>query len=169
MPCLKSLIPNISSGATRSIRDSDLRLRACGICASEIYFLNFLENKGEKDWSDAQPDSAIQPKARGLLHMEREYFAHHMCSRFQGLSTSQPRSKLKYLKDYSTYLKEGPEATRTRLRRARGLVRPGAAGLIIDIEYSRVRNSSWMYLTSFVITRIGVGLIAVQQNYPIVL
>ena len=30
----------------------------------------------EKDWSDPQPDSAIQPKAQGLLHMEREYFAH---------------------------------------------------------------------------------------------
>ena len=112
MPCLKSLIPNISSGATRSIRDFDLRLRACGICASEIYFLNFLENKGEKDWSDAQPDSAIQPKAGGLLHMEREYFAHHIWSRFRGLSTSQPRSNQKYLEDYSTYLKEGLEGTR---------------------------------------------------------
>jgi len=66
----------------------------------------------EKDWSDPQPDSTIQPKARGLLHMEREYFAHHIWSRFRGLSTSQPRSKRKYLKDYSTYLKEGPEATR---------------------------------------------------------
>jgi hypothetical protein len=66
----------------------------------------------EKDWSDPQPDSAIQPKARGLLHMEREYFAHHIWSRFRGLSTSQARSNRKYLEDYSTYLKEGPEATR---------------------------------------------------------
>ena len=68
------------------------------------------------------------------------------------------------------YLKEGPEATRrrfrlpkvledalqvldayrTRLRRARGLVRPEAAGLLIGIECSRVRDSSWMYLTSLV-------------------
>ena len=32
----------------------------------------------QKDWSDPQPDSTIQPKARGLLHMEREYFAHHI-------------------------------------------------------------------------------------------
>ena len=46
------------------------------------------------------------------------------------------------------------DASRTRLRRARGLVRPGAAGLLIGIEYSRVRDSTWMYLTSFVITRI---------------
>ena len=44
MPCLKSLIPNISSGATRSVRDFDLRLGGCGICASEIYFSNCLEN-----------------------------------------------------------------------------------------------------------------------------
>ena len=48
-------------------------------------------------------------------------------------------------------------------------VRPGAAGLLTDKECSRVRDSSWMYLTSFVTTRIGVELTAVQGNYPIVL
>ena len=38
--------------------------------ASEIYFSIFLENKErKKDRSDHHPDSAIQPKARGLLHM----------------------------------------------------------------------------------------------------
>ena len=31
-------------------------------------------------------------------------------------------------------------------------VRPGTEGLLIGIEYSRVRDSSWMYLTSFVTT-----------------
>ena len=36
------------------------------------------------------------------------------------------------------------------------LVRPGAAGLLIDIECSRVRDNSWMYLTSFVTIRIGI-------------
>ena len=45
-------------------------------------------------------------------------------------------------------------------------VRPGTAGLLIDIECSRVRNSTWMYLTSFVTTRIGVGLAAVQRKLP---
>ena len=45
-------------------------------------------------------------------------------------------------------------------------VRPGAVGLLIDIECSRVRDSSWMYLTSFVITRIGVELAAVQRKLP---
>ena len=45
-------------------------------------------------------------------------------------------------------------------------VRPGAAGLLIGIECSRIRNSSWMYLTSFVTTRIGVELAAVQRKLP---
>ena len=48
-------------------------------------------------------------------------------------------------------------------------VRPGATGLLTDIECSRVRDSSWMYLTSFVTTQIGVELAAVQENYSVVL
>ena len=43
-------------------------------------------------------------------------------------------------------------------------VGPGAAGLLIGIECSRVRDSSWMYLTSLVTTRIGVELAAVQRK-----
>ena len=140
----------------------------------------------KKDWSDPQPDSATQPKARGLLHIEREYFTHHIWSRFRGLSTSQPRSNQKYLEDYSTYLKEGPEAIRrtfwllevleddyqvldacrTQLRRARGLVRSRVVGLLICIECSRVRDSSWIYLISFVTNRIGIELAAVQRKLP---
>src|SRR6185369_9423895 len=34
------------------------------------------------------------------------------------------------------------------------------------IEYSKVRDSSWMYLTSLVTTQIGVGLAAVQRKLP---
>ena len=45
-------------------------------------------------------------------------------------------------------------------------VRPGTAGLLIGIESSRVRDSSWMYLTSLVTTRIGVELAAVQRKLP---
>ena len=56
------------------------------------------------------------------------------------------------------------DACGTRLRKAQGLVRSGPAGLLIDIECSRVRDSSWMYLTSFVTTRIGVELAAVQRK-----
>ena len=48
-------------------------------------------------------------------------------------------------------------------------VRPGATGLLIGIECSRVRDSSWMYLTSLVTTRIGVVLAVVHGNYPIML
>jgi len=69
---------------------------------------------------------------------------------------------LKYLKTPSQVL----DASRTRLRRARGLVRPRAAGLLIGIECSRVKDSAWMYLASFVTTRIGVELAEVQGNYP---
>ena len=66
MPRLRSLIPILCSGATRRIRDFDLRLGGYGICASEIYFSIFWKIMKEKDWSDPQPDSAIQPKARVL-------------------------------------------------------------------------------------------------------
>ena len=65
MPHLRSLIPNLCSGATRKIRDFDLRLGGCGICASEIYFSNFWKIMKEKDWSNPQPDSTIQRMARG--------------------------------------------------------------------------------------------------------
>ena len=58
------------------------------------------------------------------------------------------------------------DTCRTRLRGTRRLVRPGAAGLLIGIECSRVRDSAWMYLTSFVTTPIGVELAKVQENYP---
>ena len=103
--------------------------------------------------------------------MEREYFVHYMI-KFSGLdhltALKQPEvlggllevfkgrpeapdgclDRLKYSKTPLQVL----DACRTRLRRARGLVRPGAAGLVICIECSRVRDSAWMYLASFVTT-----------------
>ena len=45
-------------------------------------------------------------------------------------------------------------------------VRPGAAGLLIGIECFRVKDRTWMYLTSLVTTRIGVELTAVQRKLP---
>ena len=54
-----------------------------------------------------------------------------------------------YLK-YSKMPSQVLDACRTRLRRALGLIRPGAVGLLIGIKYFRVRDSSWMYLTSLV-------------------
>ena len=56
--------------------------------------------------------------------------------------------------------------TMTMLANHSGYVKPGAAGLLIGIEYSRVRDRPWMYLTSFVTTRIGVELAAVQRKLP---
>ena len=56
--------------------------------------------KEEKDLSDPQHDSTIQPKTRGLLHMEREFIAHHIKddSGLEHLIASmQPRN---YSKDY---------------------------------------------------------------------
>ena len=45
-------------------------------------------------------------------------------------------------------------------------VRHGIAGLLVGIECSRVRDRSWMYLTSLVTTRIGVELATVQKKLP---
>ena len=93
-------------------RDLNSRLGAAEYMHQRFIFQIFWKIMKWENWSDPQPGSAIQPKARGLLHMEREYFAHHIWSRFRGLSTSQPRSNQKYLEDYSTYQKKGPEVTR---------------------------------------------------------
>ena len=51
----------------------------------------------------------------------------------------QPKGCSDYLK-YSKMPHQVVDACRTRLRRARGLVRPRAVGLLISIEYSRVRS-----------------------------
>ena len=79
MPRLRSLILNYYSGATRSIRDFDLRLGGWGICASEIYFSIFLENKeGKKTEVTLSLILRFNLRLEGLLHMEREYIAHHI-------------------------------------------------------------------------------------------
>ena len=46
----------------------------------------------------------------------------------------------------------------TRLRRARGLVRPGATGLLTGVEYSRVGSTAWVRPISIVTTRTAVEL-----------
>ena len=45
---------------------------------------------------------------------------------------------------------EPPEQAQQEERRENPAVRPGAAGLLISIQCSRVRDSLWMYLTSLV-------------------
>ena len=110
-------------------------------------------------------------KISGLEHLT----ASEQPEVFEGLldvSEGRLRSNQERCSDYLRYSKTPSQvldACRTQLRRARGLVRPGAAGLLIGIECSRVRDSLWMYLTSLVTTRIGVELAVVQGNYPIML
>ena len=77
----------------------------------------------------------------------------------------QPEVCSDYL-EYSKTPSQVLDVCRTRLRRARRLVRPGTAGLLIDIECYRVRDSSWMYLISFVTTRIGIELATIQRKLP---
>ena len=139
---------------------------------------NFFKYRPE-DRNDPQPDPSVQPKARGLLHMECEYITHHIRRRNSGLehliASMQPG---KCSEDYSRCSKDSKpeqwipdalESTRwtssevlnacgTRLRRARGLVRPGAAGLLTGMEYSRVGSTTWVRPTSTVTTRTTVEL-----------
>ena len=112
--------------------------------------------------------------------------SHHKWPRFWGLSTSQPRRNQKYLEDHSKYSRRRSRSTRQMFRslevlkdvsvrtrclqdlatKSSGLVSPGAAGLLIGIECSRIRNSSWLYLTFVVTTRIGVELAVSQGKLP---
>ena len=96
--------------------------------------------------------------------MEREFIARYIKGRFQGMRTSQSRCNQKVLRklvevlDRSVHQKPSREhmedskhwktssevlnACRIRLRRARGLVRPGAAGLLTGVGSSRIRDSA---------------------------
>ena len=84
----------------------------------------------------------------------------------------------KYSEDYSRHSKDSkpeqwiPEALestgqafsdelnayRTRLRRARGLVRPGATWLLTSAEYSRVGSTTCVHPTSTITTHTVIGL-----------
>ena len=74
-------------------------------------------------------------------------------------STRCPDLNPEALKALEEHLQKYPNAYRTRLRRARGLVRPGAVGLLAGMEYSWVVSNSWVCPTSFISTRIGVELV----------
>ena len=67
---------------------------------------NFFKYRPE-DRNDPQPDPSVQPKARGLLHMECEYIAHHIRGTDPGLehliASMQPG---KYSEDYSRLSKD---------------------------------------------------------------
>ena len=63
--------------------------------------INIFQEKTLKTKKYPQPDPSVQPKARGLLHMECEYIAHHnrrRDSRLEHLIASfQPK---KHSEDY---------------------------------------------------------------------
>ena len=122
----------------------------------------FSKNRPENR-DDPQPDPSVQPKVQGLLHMEREYIVHHIRRRNSGLEhLIASMQSGKYSEDYSRRSKDSKpeqwipkalESTRwtssevlndykTRLRRARGLVRPRTVGLSAGTEYSRVGSST---------------------------
>ena len=78
----------------RGILSQDSRLR--DMCHK---WQTFFKNRPE-DRNDPQPDPSVQPKARGLLHMEREYIAHHIGRRNLGLEHLIASMQLKkYSKD----------------------------------------------------------------------
>ena len=156
------------------------------------YFLKVFERQMKiwkiliEDWFDPQPNSSIQPKARELLHMEREYIVHHIRRWWFGdwAPHSLEAVEEKYSEDYSKYSTENSkwykpsvdylkhlktsskvlDACRTRLRRARGLVRPGAAGLLTGVESSRVRDIAWNIPYHIVTTRTEVGLVEYMET-----
>ena len=124
-------------------RDFKSRFGGCETCI--INGKLFSKNRPE-DRNDPQPDPSVQPKARGLLHMEREHITHHISRRNSELEHLIVSMQLgKYSEDYSRHSKdfepvqwsrkvlestrwtssEVLNACKTRLRRARGLVRPG--------------------------------------------
>ena len=47
------------------------------------------------------------------------------------------------------------DACRTRLQRARGLVRPGAVGLLKGVEHSRITDSAWHVPYLVTTTKLG--------------
>ena len=68
--------------------------------------MNFFK-KDPEDGNDPQPDPTVQPKARGLLHMQREYNAHHIRRRNSGLEHLIPSMQPgKYSEDYSRCSKD---------------------------------------------------------------
>ena len=85
-------------------RDLDLRLEGYGTCGiNGLFFKGDLKDFTSEDWFDPQPDSVIQPKARGLLHMERDFITHHIKEdlRLEHLIASMQQRK--HSEDYSKH------------------------------------------------------------------
>ena len=113
MPRIRSLILNFGSRATHWIQDFDLRLRLRDMWHQRFIFKKFWKIKDDKDWSDSQLDSVIQPKTRGATpYGARVLRAPYMIkiSGLEHLPASEQPEELGRLLDVLVY--EGPEATR---------------------------------------------------------
>jgi hypothetical protein len=146
------------------LRDLNSRLGGCEICVLEIYCSNFLKNNEGKKKTKVILSLILRFNLRlggyfiwsaSTLHtiydQDFEAWAPHSleATRSTWRTTRRIwRAGQKQLEENSDYLKYSTtpsqllDTYRTRLRRARELVRPGAAGLLIGIEYSRVRDST---------------------------
>ena len=138
-----------------------------------------------KDWLGPQPDSAIQPKPQELLHMKCEFITHYIKDDSKPKHSIVSTENRKYLEDYAKHSMDSrstrsthwiPEALEPlhdacgiRLQRAQRIVKPGAAGLLKFVEWSRIRDSTWHVPYPLVTTWLSVELVDIQGNYSIVL
>jgi hypothetical protein len=148
MPCFfGSFFQTLGFGLkARGLRDT---------CHRWLIF-KFLEDKSIRfKIIDPQPDSLIQPKAWGPLHMECEfhrtpykrrldkYSGHeHLIDSMQPSKYSEDTFKMEFGRTRRHFQKYS-QACNTRLRSVRGLVRPGATGLRTWHTYSRIRDGIW--------------------------
>ena len=100
----------------------------------------------------------------------KDYSKHSMDSKDGQPAPEAPKALVAQTEDSRSFRStrqmpsEALDTCRTRLRRARGLVRPGTAGLLTGAEYSRVGSSTWICPISIVSTRIGVEPVGVRGN-----
>jgi hypothetical protein len=93
LPCQHfSLHATVFGSLSPILRDLDSRLGGCGVRGIDYLFFQICLKKCVRkiqDYSDPQLDSSIQPKARGLLHMECDFsIAHRIRNKIRGMSTS---------------------------------------------------------------------------------
>ena len=100
----KSQRPPMFGNLNPKSRDFKSRLGGCETCVINDKLFSKTDLKTE---NDPQSDPSVQPKARGLLHMECEYITHHIRRRNSGLehliASMQPG---KYSEDYSRHSKD---------------------------------------------------------------
>ena len=80
------------------------------------------------------------------------------------------RKHLQYgVRKHSKTPSEVLDTCSTRLHRARGFAKPGAAGLLIGVECSRIRGGTWTIYYPLVTNRSELGLVGTEENYSTVL